>query len=92
MSDKPISVGDLVMVVRSHCDNPKYLGYVATVLEFEIDLWHPCLSCGVRSFFHKCAVIQLNGGQFLSPPVAWLKRIDPLGESETERREDEVTV
>ena len=44
MSDKPISVGDLVVVVKPGCTD-KYLGYTYRVSRITTEIG-PCMHCG----------------------------------------------
>ena len=76
MSDKPIRVGDLVMVVRGHeC----YAGYTFTVVRAD-DGRSDGIRCGGCNKF----VFDIGPQAFVAGkgdpgnlPVSWLKRIDP---------------
>lgn len=89
--DKPISAGDLVVVVRSMCGNEgkigtaeKFAGYPATYDESSGPRWW------VR--FDRPAVD--TWGEFNNPaafPEAWLKRIPPIEELDDVKRDEEIT-
>ena len=74
---KPISVGDLVMVVRWPCCG-SHLGKVSTVVAIEPSLPGGafCRRCGRRNAYHSVPLATLaNTG--IRPFPSWLKRLDP---------------
>ena len=81
MSDKPISVGDLVMVVRGHqC----YAGYTFTIVRPNDGTFSGIL-CPVcdKYVWDSGPQAYLKGKEAPGNlPIAWLKRIPPLDESE----------
>jgi hypothetical protein len=89
MSDKPISVGDLVVVVRGHvCD----LG--ETFIVTRIDRWSGgwvCTKCGEESDDdYVGASPSTDPMDRHCVPLPWLKRIPPLSELEGERTQEEM--
>lgn len=84
--DKPISVGDLAMVVKPTlcCENPAHVGRIFKV--HRIDLGPGC-----------CLYCQSTvPSEYAAPNGAWyarvrLKRIPPLEELQTWRQTDETT-
>ena len=84
MSDRPIQVGDLVVVVKWPCCG-KFLGHVFQVRT----VWGNyntgrCSLCG--SFVGE--LWSVGDGRFAAWPTAWLKRIPPLSELEGQRSEE----
>lgn len=83
-----IKPGDLVVVVRgSPCGHTNNLiGKVFTVLGI-----HPvgarCTDCGFKILM-PCAMYRAG----CAVPFAWLKKIPPLADIETVKREEEITV
>lgn len=76
MSDKPISVGDLVVVVRACCDKySKYLGYTFQVTEIT-GLQCRCMYC---HSINGSARVEDSSKSFGN---AMVKRIPPLSELE----------
>jgi hypothetical protein len=83
--DKPISVGDLVVVVRWPCCGA-YEGMFRTVAHF-FTLHNPhCEACGAKPGDQAMAALSPVG----SAPIAWLKRIPPLEELEGEKRDEKI--
>ena len=85
---EPIKVGDLVVLVKTCCDalarHPVF-GAFKTVIGFRQG--HAiCLHCGWKSWI---TWAELSGGN--SANIAWLKRIPPLAELESEQRKEELT-
>lgn len=80
MSDKPISVGDLVMVVRGHrCQ----IGNIRTVSSLsEPSRFRDCSICG--ELWEQTTGTVANFTNGYSHPVAWLLRIDPPAIPESE--------
>ena len=83
VSDKPIGVGDLVMVVRQPCccvDIGKVFR-VANVFTHKPGV--RCSEC--RTTVRESTVVEnevITAGGLNFAPLSWLKRIDPLPESE----------
>lgn len=86
--DKPISVGDLVVVVHSHCDDK--LGLVARVERLRQAgsnlRCNQCMSRVGPPGTH-CAVIGSDVW-----PLGWLRRIPPLDELENSEWADKLDV
>lgn len=83
--DKPISVGDLVVVVRGHeCD----LGvtYIVGHIITAAGVWS--CPCGAREFHDGAFVHKTHS--FYGAPVEWLKRIPPLPELESEKNDSKL--
>lgn len=89
--DKPIGVGDLVMVVRwpHSCINPKgVIGtpFRVTGIEQGKD-W--CARCG-KKIERTSLLSALGFDRGARIPVEWLKRIDPEEELDDVEREEEI--
>jgi hypothetical protein len=86
--DKPISVGDLVVRVRSCCG--VHVGTIRRIEGFSEPTECQCITCGskngvmVKAYFEGDATPS-------ACPLPWLKRIPPLEELDDVRTEDEVT-
>lgn len=90
MSDKPISVGDLVVVVGQHCSamGADWLGDVYTVTGDIQSALPRCGYCG--GSVHSARIVSFDtGGRWL--PVQYLKRIPPLDELEGVRQDEEIS-
>jgi hypothetical protein len=84
--DKPISVGDLVVVARQHCCSA-YLGKVMTVHAIvSMPAGYHCTQCSASIG----RAIAADGGNSYTFPMAWLKRIPPLSELEGERTQEDI--
>lgn len=85
MENKPIAVGDLVCVVRAGGFCSCYLGTIFIVQEIapSPDGYLGCRRCGSRS---PTKIDARKSGGWHS--LAQLKRIPPLSELESERREE----
>ena len=87
---EPIQVGDLVAVVHwAPCGC--FLGNVGTVIELSQCHGEGCYGCGslrLASAIVPAAVVRTT--RILNVPLSWLKRIDPLSELESEKRDKEV--
>lgn len=89
MNDKPISVGDVVVVLREHCPTDGVLGAIGKVMAIHQHnlVWLHC----------KCGAAFDAGGYHAElakdsyHPVAWLKRIPPLDQLEVEKRDEKLT-
>lgn len=81
MSDRPIQVGDLVQVVRSHCPGfeAEAGGVVFTVVRLRPVPRPMCTRCG--SFLTSGTVVA-EGGKDWRIPLQFLKRIPPIGDLE----------
>ena len=91
--NKPIQVGDLVVVVRAHCDADLTLGMIRTVEELRDSRNWRCTACGKRGqFFGADLGAPPEGYSFarLFFPLSDLKRIPPLSELESEKRDEEI--
>lgn len=90
MSDGPIQVGDLVMVMRWPCCGGG-LGHIMRVVSISDDREKykraHCSLCGVSDQLTLCAY----GDDGWRVPVNRLKRIDPRAEDETVTTEEGVT-
>jgi hypothetical protein len=87
MSDRPIQVGDLVIVVHSHCAKAFAVdcGRVLTVLKIE-KIFLMCNVC--RKIYHSECAAEVEPGGW--QPTAWLRRIPPLSEPETTHHDEEA--
>lgn len=92
MSDKPISVGDLVMVVRGHACVVQYLGGIPWTVDEIVTQkgggWQ-CGKCGGRNIYPHGLLAAQN--DHFTIPLDFLKRIPPLSELEGEKRDEEIT-
>lgn len=87
--DKPISVGDLVVVVRSCCDR-----FMEGVTIFKVAVMRqtrPADLCTYCSRALPNGTYAADNPQYSGAPVGWLKRIPPLDELEGEKRDEEIT-
>lgn len=83
---EPIKAGDLVVVVKPRlcCGDTSGLGRVFVV--YDVHQGSYCQSCRTR---YEGMVAGI--GLFVSCELTRLKRIDPLPESENEKRDEEIT-
>jgi hypothetical protein len=89
--DKPISVGDLVMVLRS-CDCKPERGYgtIFTVEAIEAAYRFECIRCDrIIRDGRPLAFGRISKGPGYHP-VAWLRRIPPLEELEGEKTQEKI--
>jgi hypothetical protein len=90
--DKPISVGDLVMVMRQSaciCPNEsKIIGHVFTVTNLRV-IGGLCQACGRPLAIANVAIGHSGGGDV---EVSRLKRIPPLEELDDVKKDEEITV
>ena len=87
---EPIKVGDLVVVVHWPCCGFN-LGKVATVAAIDHLNNTRCSGCGSRPLGIPNADMVPNGiGSLACAPLAWLKRIPPLSELESERTQEDL--
>lgn len=89
MSDRPIQVGDLVVMVRG-CKPPLY-GSIFKVSTIKHRNCNPCSICfrdhsGLFAYSE-----QLYARTNNCAPFSFLKRIPPLSELESEKRGEEIT-
>lgn len=91
--DKPISVGDLVQVVRSCCtkrvNRPTFI--VGEIkggggIQFGYSYCSSCMTPMPNVYFAMPA-----GGMPVGQPLPWLKRIPPLDELEGVKHDEEIT-
>lgn len=87
---EPIKVGDLVMVMRNHC-NDHAVGTIFQVRSLLGDQFTYCPRCGSKGHFGELAELEFSGFHNRMP-LSWLKRIPPLEELQTYRQTDETTV
>lgn len=87
--DRPIQVGDLVVILRGCCDDSQ-VGHIKTVEGIRHYGRLHCSACGLE-ISHPFAT-WLNGRHMWGRPLSWLKRIDPLSELDDVKREEEITV
>jgi hypothetical protein len=84
--DRPISVGDLVQVVRWDC----CAGILGEVFRVQIIRQSTpkarCTYCKAE----QGSVLAVDSDKYMAP-LAWVKRIPPLEELDEVRTEDEVT-
>lgn len=83
--DKPISVGDLVMVVRHPCCGAA-IGLIFKVIDI-VNVPYAKLHCGIAGCDHLFPYLgpvayNENKTAPYCAPIAWLKRIPPLSEPE----------
>jgi hypothetical protein len=89
--DKPISVGDLVMVVQWPCCGAA-LGDIFVVANFFTSPgFHSCNKCW-REIPKDFAVGPGSPGTRCGAPPAWLKRIPPIEELDDVKHEEEITM
>jgi hypothetical protein len=89
--DKPISVGDLVQVVKwSPCGCG--LGVIGTVHGFTTNMSdRGCGLCGAREpGAQRTLAVELAPNSKKGVPVAWVRRIPPLSELEGERTQEDI--
>jgi hypothetical protein len=88
MSDKPISVGDMVVVVKPSecCGDTRNIGWI-----FRVDnMMGGANYCGIcKKDWGESLDLWPNGSRW-SVPIQNVKRIPPLSELEGERREEEI--
>ena len=91
---KAIAVGDLVMVVRVCCDlalkHGVRMGLPWTVIAVEPSQHGRCPKCGGNCPGRWARKSNERFG-WSGAPFSWLKRIPPLDELETEKRDEEIT-
>lgn len=78
MSEKQISIGDVVRVVKVHCDT-QWLNHIFQVTAITHGN-RTCIVCG-HIEENDCA----TGLSYFHMPLHWLSRIPPLSELEGER-------
>ena len=90
--DKPISVGDLVQVVRKKpCGCIDTLGEIF-VVETIVPAWAPahCGTCMETTSSKGTPIAKWPGSQNFYSELSRLRRIPPLSELEGEQREEEI--
>lgn len=94
-TERPITVGDLVRVVKNHgctSDPHRGIGKVAVVERIEVAYAYHCVGCDrVLHELNGQALIYARCDRWGFYPMAWVRRIPPLEELEGERDEDDVT-
>jgi hypothetical protein len=87
---KPISVGDLVVIVKAHCDDSArdWLGRFRTVSAIHSGSNSKCAYCD-RHVNHGGLIACFTEGRH--HPIDYLKRIPPLSELEGEKHKEELT-
>jgi hypothetical protein len=93
MNDKPISVGDLVVVVRGcECGKTPNIGLTFTVEGIDVAYSHFCQRCGadmsdgrLLAYGHRPG--RKHGGYV---PVLWLRKIPPLADPATETTDEGI--
>ena len=88
--DRPIQVGDLVMVVKKCCPEFGLPDSPIFVVEsfWQAPLTTKCRICG--SQLSRKQATHHTGGDWVGYPVEWLKRIPPLSELEGEKTEEKL--
>ena len=91
-SDRPIAVGDLVMVVRTCCDLPAQEG-VRMGLPWTVQLIanlkvSRCPKCGFTDNGRYAASNEIKRNGWNCAPVEWLKRIDPPAQMESTKTDE----
>jgi hypothetical protein len=86
--DKPISVGDLVVIVRECCGVDSELGSVFRVSAILTLTAYHADGCGY--FYNGPCAEADDGEQPHGIPLHWLKRIPPLSELEGEKRDEKI--
>ena len=88
-SEKPIEVGDLVVVVKNKrcCGHNRNLGLVFAVTEIA-DAWGQCMDCGDSRIEY---ITRLPHGKNMWVAVDLCRRIPPLGELREEKIVEEIT-
>jgi len=94
MSDKPISVGDLVQVVRwGKCRCNGRLGLIFRVSSMgEWDAGGFCSNCKTQSVIPPGVKFTYARAEGMAAyaPVHWLRRIPPLDDLEGEKRDEKL--
>lgn len=81
--DKPIAVGDMIVVVRWPHEHGNALGHLYRVRAFAQRC--RCEDCK-KMFEEPCVKVSETG----SLPISWVKRIPPLEELEGQRTEESL--
>lgn len=85
---EPIKVGDLVVVVHDGHEHSSTLGKFFTVSAMNDGVVR--CHCGWGYLGPIASFHERKKGSSL--PVAWLKKVDPLPESESEQRDEQITL
>ena len=93
---KPISVGDLVMVVRTCCNFPIEEG-VRIGLPWRVHVIanlakSRCSSCGFIDSGHYAGSREIQRAGWNCAPLEWLKRLDPDALADDVPHKEELTV
>lgn len=87
---EPIKVGDLVVVVGSHCGGSA-LGIIRTVIEIKTNYYGQCSKCGFRQVHSVVGVLDGPAPWSLwHVPLPWLRRIPPLAELDEVERDESI--
>lgn len=90
--DKPISVGDLVQVIRWPHDCFPRTSFPTIFTVLEIHPMNPrCPRCDEQVALGDRSAMLRHNGKNTGLPLSWLKRIPPLSEMEGEKRDEEIT-
>ena len=94
MSDKPISVGDLAIVVRDCCGH--WLGRVfrvSSIQQISLPAWIRCSLCARElSNIEYVRTDQPNvRDAVIHAPLGWLRRIPPIEECDEVSRDEGIT-
>lgn len=87
--DKPISIGDMVVIVRGCCTEAlsQAVGIHTTVVQFYDNPGRLCQFCNAPTPSRRAELSH----QKWNAPVVWLKRIPPPEELDIEKHEEEIT-
>ena len=86
--NRPIQVGDLVVVVRGGCAD-EFIGYVFSVARL-LPLSSPCMNCHTTHGYPFGTPMAFELGETRGFELPRLKRIPPLSELESEKRDEEI--
>ena len=85
-----IKVGDLVVVTRTCCEEFTMGHYIFTVGKFT-DMALAGAECMFCHSHLPSEIEAIPDGDDCAFPLSWLKKIDPLSEPESEKRDEEIT-
>ena len=90
--DKPIAVGDLVVVVKGcpHCSYRLGLTFVVAKMEPSRPAGFMCGGCNADDIHGPCMAVFYSA--YRAIPIPWLKRIPPLDELESAKTEEALRV
>ena len=91
MKDKPISVGDMAMVIKlKSCCRKGQLGFIFTVSKISIGVAR-CTHCGAQHESLFAYSGEIENGRARCVRIDRLKRIPPLDELETTKERETIT-